>query len=803
MRVPYQWLLDYVDPGITAEALADRFTLSGVEVGEVEVFGPALPDVVVGRVEALEAHPGRSNLVLVDTFVGDCTLKIVCGAKNMVVGDKVVVAKPGSTLPGGRIIKETQIYGALSSGMLCSASELGLDLGSDEEILILDEDAPLGAPADKALGFDDKILHLEPTPNRADCLSMIGVAHEAAAITGSRVIMPPLAPQEIEQRVEDAFKIRVEDIDLCPRYTARVVTAVCMGTAPLWMRLRLLKAGIRPISNVVDITNYVMWEFGQPLHAFDLDLLKSGEIVVRRAGEGEILVTLDGVERRLTSEALVITDGAIPVGLAGVMGGENTEIRENTRGVLLEAATFSATNIRRTARRYNLPSEASQRFERGVNPQAVLWSQDRATRFMHELAEGRVLQGVIDINHLRTEPSRISVRPERINRILGFTVPEAEVKSILRRLDFQVNEASPGVLEVTVPPRRADCVLEEDIVEEVARLHGYDKIPVTLPQGAMLENRPSFSERVQDLTREVMTSCGFYECITYSFINPAGLRRLRLDEDDSRLKAIAVQNPFSEEQAVMRTTQLPGLLKAVQHNISYRELNQLLFEIGSVYEADTVPLEELPTEKPKLTLAATGLLPEPNWVTSPREADYFALKGALEMLFKRMQIGEVEFNAAAQPFTHPGRSAEISIAGLKIGFVGQLHPDVAADWDIDQAVTVAEIDLMSIEAKADLVPRVAPLPRYPAATRDIAVVVSRDIPALELDKAIRQAGGGLVGSLKLFDLYEGKQIPAGKRSLAFAITYRRDEGTLTDAEVNQVHAEIEKALFALGAVLRA
>jgi len=803
MRVSYDWLLDYIDPGISAEELAERFTLSGVEVGAVERFGPSLPGVVVGQVTSIEPHPGRSNLVLVDTDVGDKTLKIVCGAKNMQVGDKVAVARPGSELPGSRIIGEAVLYGVSSSGMLCSAQELDLDLGKEDEILILDHFAVIGEPVEQVLGFDDFILHLELTPNRADCLSMIGVAHEVAALTGAQVNLPPLMPPETGKDINEVISIDVEDTDLCPRYTARVISEVAIGKSPLWMQLKLLKAGIRPINNIVDITNYVMWEFGQPLHAFDLELLKKSRIVVRRAYQDETLVTLDGIKRKLDPEALVIVDGREPVGLAGVMGGENTEITGSTTGVLIEAANFNPTSIRRTARRYNLPSEASQRFEKGVNPEAAIWAQNRTALLLSELAEGKVLKGIIDHNISLLQPQHIRVHPDRINKILGLKIPEIEIKSILCSLGFNVQKNDKGgFLDLIVPLRRADITLEEDIVEEVVRLYGYDKVPVTLPRGELLENRESEEERLQKKIRSILVAAGYYECITYSFINPANLLKLRLTDEDNRMQAIPVRNPFSEEQAAMRTTLLPGLLKVIQNNFSHRELNQMLFEIGSVYVPESLPLKKLPDEKVKLALAATGLIPEPNWIIPSGEADFFTLKGALESIFSRLQVENVVFHPGTMPFSHRTRCAVISAGGFEIGFIGQLHPEVAEDWEISQPVTVCEIDFSVLTKVANPVPRVVPLPRYPAAKRDLALVAPRSLSTMQLEKTIRKAGGDLVNQVGLFDLYEGKQIPEGKRSLAYSITFRGEEGTLTDTEVNKALEKIKKALFDLGAVLR-
>lgn len=802
MQVPYQWLKEYIDPGMSAQQLADLMTLSGIEVGAVERFGPELPGVVVGQAKKVEQHPGRSNLTLVEVDTGGDILNIVCGAHNVKVGDKVPVARPGSKLPGERLIEETKLYGVLSSGMLCSAQELGLELGAEDEILILEEDAPLGVPVDRLLGFDDQILFLELTPNRSDCLGLIGVAHEVAALTGAQVVFPPCEPVESGRQLHDFIQVTVKDSEWCPRYTARVVVEITIKKSPLWMQLRLLKAGIRPISNVVDITNYVMWEYGQPLHAFDLELLTDSEIIVRRATAGEVLITLDGVKRELDTEVLVIADSTKAVGLAGVMGGENTEITETTKAILIEAAAFNPKNIRRTARRFALPSEASQRFEKGVNHDAVLDAQNRAAYLIGELTGGKVLQGLIDINSSMVKPWPVQLKPSRVNKILGMEIAQEEIIAILSKLGLPLKQVDEDQLLVTVPLRRPDLIIEEDLIEEIVRLHGYDRVPTTLPRGELTQNRESMPERLKTMVRNLLVSCGFYECITYSFINPANLNRLRIAGDDPRLRLISVQNPFSEEQAVMRTTLLPGLLKAALQNISYRELNMQLFELGIVYYPQELPIISLPEETERLTLLVSGLAPEPNWVVPSRQAGFYEIKGALELIFKRFQIEGVNYLDRAEPFTHPTRSAQLLLDGKLFGFIGELHPDVAVDFGLEQPVTIAEIELAPLFSKANLVPRMVPLPRYPAANRDLAVVVSKEVCAAKLEEAIWAAGGELLDAVRLFDLYEGKQVPAGKRSLAYSLVFRTDEGTLTEAEVNAAQNKIEEALLGLGATLR-
>ncbi len=534
----------------------------------------------------------------------------------------------------------------------------------------------------------------------------------------------------------------------------------------------------------------------------DYDLVRGGEIVVRRAEPGETLVTLDGVERSLDPQVLVIADREGPVGLAGVMGGENTEIGPATRNILLEAALFDPVNIRRTARRFALPSEASQRFERGVNPEWVAEAQNAASCRIAALGGGSVLKGTVDVYPAPHRPRILAVRPHRINEILGVKIPEERTMEILERLGCAVSRGPSPLLEVTVPLRRGDIALEEDVVEEVARLYGYENIPVTLPRGELISCRPPLEQRLQDLVRDILVAGGFNEVLTLSFINPALLRRLRLPDGDPLLEAIPLVNPLSEEQGVMRTTLLPGLLKTVQHNLHFQEIDQLLFELGAVFRPRELPLTELPEERLHLGLAAAGRLPGANWLVPRQPADFFVLKGILENFCLRLGIEEVQYVPARLPFLHPARGALVIAGGVEAGYLGQLHPAVGEAWDLDQEVAVAELALAPLLEQADPAPRCTPLPRYPASLRDIAVVTPVEIPARELEQIIRAAGGELVESAVLFDLYQGAQIASGKRSLAFAITYRSTGGTLTEAEVAAAHDRIAAALARRGAELR-
>ncbi len=807
MRISCNWLQEYISSGLSPQELAERLTMAGVEVDSVVPFREPRPKVVVGRVLTLEPHPRAEKLTLVRLDLGGSVLSVVCGARNLEEGRLVAAALPGAVLPGAdRPIEAADILGVRSGGMICSAAELGLELsGGPADILVLDENETTrpGAPLDEVQGFSDWILTLDLTPNRADCLGLLGLAYEVGALTGEQVKLPKTVLDECNGGgIESKVAVAVGDSRLCPRYTARLVEEATIGFSPLWMQLRLLKAGVRPINNVVDITNYVMMEFGQPLHAFDFDLLSGDRIIVRRAALGERLVTLDGVERQLNPEMLVIADNAGPIALAGVMGGDSTGIGGNSKSILIEAALFNRASVRRTAARLGLFSEASQRFERGVNPEWVMAAQNRAAGLLAEIAGGRVAAGVIDVYPEPFQPRTVKVRPHRISEILGLKISSKEITDILERLGFSVSAGSGFSLQVEIPLRRGDVELEEDVVEEVARLHGYDRIPATLPRGELVECRDLPEQRILDLIKGTLISAGFNEAINYSFINPAHLRRLALPEEDLRLNAVPIQNPLSEEQGVLRTTLLPGLLKTLQYNFYHQVGDQLIFELGAVFLPSARPEQEAPRERLTLVLAATGRAVEPHWAGKPLPADFFAVKGVLELIFRRLGLEEVRFVPSMIPGLHPTRSASVIIGGKEVGFVGHLHPETVELWDFSQEVIACELDLETVISRASLQPRYTPLPRYPASLRDIAVIAPREVPAEELESCIRRAGGKLVEQVALFDVYQGGQIPAGKRNLAFAIRYRSPERTLTDEEVNRLHGQIISALAEKGALLR-
>lgn len=798
MRVPYLWLKDYLhDLNVTPEEVARRLTLAGVEAETVDDFNPGIRGVVAGVIENIKAFPGKDNLTILSVNAGEhSSRQIVCGAPNVRIGQRVFLALPGSTLPGDRQIEEIEFQGVISEGMLCSAKELGLDLvQEDDGILTMDEYVPAGTDMVEYLEIDDKIIVLDLTPNRADCLGLIGVACELAALLEDRLRIPPGCPFESDEKIEDVVSVEIEDEIFCPRYTARVIRDIKIKPSPLWLQVRLLKAGIRPISNIVDVTNYVMWEYGQPLHAFDYQLVDSGTIIVRRAEEGESLITIDGVERSLNTDKLVIADSGKPIAVAGVMGGKNTEISLQTEDVLLEAAYFDPITTRRMARNLGLISEASLRFEKGVNPERIVDALDRAAGMISELADGKVIGGIADCYPRTFVQDVVEISPERVEHILGTGIPAERMVGILERLGFTVK--MPDIDKrwmVTVPFGRADVKIEEDIVEEIARHFGYGNIPAKMPEGKLMAGRETPENRIIHIIQDTMLGCGFYEAITYSFMSAGNFDKLRLVAEDPWRRCIRISNPITEEQGVMRTTLIPGLLEVLKYNCDHKEKSSFFFEIGSVFYADELPLKDLPREEPVLAVMGTGKISEKSWNTPDEEIDFFFIKGAIETIFARLGVGEFSFVKSKLPFLQPGRAADILIGGTKAGILGILHPDTGRNFGLKQDVALAEIYLEPLISRAKLFKTFKSLPRYPASLRDLAVVVPGGVTAREVEECIRETGESIVESVVLFDVYEGAPIPSGQRSLAYSIVYRSRERTLTDEDVSTIHTRIEKEL---------
>ncbi|WP_445612845.1 phenylalanine--tRNA ligase subunit beta [Geobacillus sp. YF-1] len=803
MLVSYRWLSEYVDlTGITAKELAERITKSGIEVERVEALDRGMKGIVIGHVLECEPHPNADKLrkCLVDLGEGE-PVQIICGAPNVAKGQNVAVAKVGAVLPGHFKIKRAKLRGEESNGMICSLQELGIETkvvpkAYADGIFVFPSDAPVGADALEWLGLHDEVLELSLTPNRADCLSMIGVAYEVAAILGRAVKLPEAVVKENDEMIHDYISVRVEAPEDNPLYAGRIVKNVRIGPSPLWMQARLMAAGIRPHNNVVDITNYILLEYGQPLHAFDYDRLGSKEIVVRRANEGETIVTLDDVERKLTDNHLVITNGREPVALAGVMGGANSEVRDDTKTVFIEAAYFASPVIRQAVKDHGLRSEASTRFEKGIDPARTKEALERAAALMTEYAGGEVVGGIVEASTWKEEPVVVTVTLERINGVLGTAMSKEEVAAILANLQFPFTEDT-GTFTVHVPSRRRDIAIEEDIIEEVARLYGYDHLPATLP---VAEAKPGGLTPYQAKRRRVrryLEGAGLFQAITYSLTSPDKAARFALETAEP----IRLALPMSEERSVLRQSLIPHLLEAASYNRARQVENVALYEIGSVYLSRGENVQ--PAENERLAGVITGLWHAHLWQGEKKAADFYVTKGVLDGLFDLLGLSDrISYRPAKRADLHPGRTAEIALDGTVIGFVGQLHPAVQKEYDLKETYVfeLALSELLNAESEAI---RYEPIPRFPSVVRDIALVVDDNIEAGALKQAIEEAGKPLLKDVALFDVYQGDRLPAGKKSLAFSLRYYDPERTLTDEEVTAVHERVLAAVEEqFGAVLR-
>jgi phenylalanyl-tRNA synthetase beta chain len=813
VKVSYQWLADYIDvEGQTARELAEKLTRCGIEVDKVEERNAGVAQVVVGYVKQRDKHPDADKLSVCLVDVGQAEdLQIVCGAHNVAAGQKVPVAVVGAVLPGDFRIKRAKLRGVESQGMICSAKELGLNdklLPKDiqEGILVLPEDVTIGASILDVLGLNDQVLELELTPNRSDCLSMIGTAYEIGAILDRDVQLPTVDISNFEisdLKMNDQFAVTITAKEQCSRYSARIIEDVQIGVSPLWMQNRLIAAGIRPINNIVDITNYVMLEYGQPLHAFDADCLSSGTIDVRLAQAGEKIVTLDDIERKLEPHMLLITDGARPIAIAGVMGGANSEVTATTTRILLESANFSGGSVRRTSRQLGLRSEASLRFEKEINPEQVIPALNRAASLIAQLAGGRVRHGIAEQVAGAEQPRQITLSLNRVNSFLGTALTIEEYAKLLERLNFTFSYEAEQTLQVNVPARRGDITLDVDLIEEVARLHGYDNIPTTLVEGAITPGALSKPQHVRRMIRHLLTTSGLHEAVHYSFTDPG--RTELYAWMDAGAKPVKLAMPMSEERSVLRTTLIPQLLDAAIYNRNRNNDDVAIFELGSVFISRENTLSQLPVEKPRLAILLTGNNKPISWYEKPRPVDFYDLKGQIEKLAQYLGLN-LEWEATQKEGLHPGRTALIysqSANGrMLVGWLGQIHPAVQAEMDLTPTY-VAELDLSVIydHVNSDVDYRV--LPRFPASARDIAVVVDSSVEAALLAAQVKQIAGGLLESVEIFDVYAGERLGANRKSVALALVYRHAERTLTDEEVSELHSRVVASLAeSFGAELR-
>ncbi|MBT2656882.1 phenylalanine--tRNA ligase subunit beta [Bacillus sp. ISL-18] len=803
MFVSYKWLQDYIDlTGVTAVELAEKITKSGIEVEGVEVLNEGIKGVVIGHVLEREQHPNADKLSKCLVDIGaEQPVQIICGAPNVAQGQKVAVATVGAVLPGNFKIKKAKLRGEESNGMICSLTELGMEgkivpKEYSEGIYVFPAETEVGVDALAQLNRDDEVLELSLTPNRSDCLSMLGVAYEVAAILGRDVKLPEMTLEPITEKASDYIKITVEAKEDSPLYAAKIIKNVKIGPSPLWMQTRLMNAGIRPHNNVVDITNYILLEYGQPLHAFDYDRLGSKEILVRRAVDGEKFVTLDDVERTLTADHLVITNGKEPVALAGVMGGANSEVTSDTTTVLLEAAYFNGQTVRKASKDHGLRSEASARFEKGVDPNRVRAAGERAAYLMAKYAGGEVLEGTSEVDTLTVEPAVVSITLEKINRVLGTELQMNEVKEIFDRLQFPVS-IEQDTITVTAPTRRGDIKIEEDLVEEVARLFGYDDIPKTLPIGSTTPGKLSAYQKKRRVVRQYLEGAGLYQAVTYSLTSVEKAAQFALEKRNP----IRLAMPMSEERSVLRLSIMPQLLEVLKYNSARQNDSLAVYETGAVFLSNGE--ETLPVENEHLAGAVTGLWHSHSWQGEKKAVDFFVVKGILEGMFAKLGLeGRIEYVQAQVEGMHPGRTAEIRLDGVSVGFVGQVHPTVQKELDLKDTY-VFELSLQAVLQEETAPLQYNSIPRFPTITRDIALVVNRETVSGTLKDIILTTGAPLLKEAEVFDLYEGDKMEEGKKSIAFSLKYLDPERTLTDEEVTKVHERVLDALKEkAGAVLR-
>ncbi|WP_138752578.1 phenylalanine--tRNA ligase subunit beta [Paenibacillus sinopodophylli] len=799
MNVSYKWLNEYIDlSGFTGQELAEKMTRGGIEIDVVESRNKGVTGVVVGYVKSKEKHPDadKLNVCKVDVGTGE-ELQIVCGAKNVDAGQLVPVAVIGAVLPGDFKIKRAKLRGVESQGMICSAKELGLNekllpKEQQEGILVLPATAKIGTPIVDVLAIDDEVLELDLTPNRSDCLSMIGVAYEIGALTGREVRLPAAAINHTTVRTDSLVSVNISAPDQCSHYSARYIKGVKIAASPLWLQNRLIAAGVRPINNVVDVTNFVMLEYGQPLHAFDADRLSGGRIDVRLAKEGETLVTLDDQERKLEPHMLVITDGQHPIALAGVMGGASTEVTGETVNILLESAKFDGGTVRKTSRQLGLRSESSIRFEKEVDPARVIPALDRAAALIAELAEGLVTEGIVEVAAAAVKPAKVAVSLDKINGYLGTELSRLEVQTIFGRLHFEYELSDSNVFTVNVPTRRGDITRAVDLIEEVARLHGYDEIPTTLIHGDVVPGSLTKPQAIRRELRKRLSDAGLHEVVSYSFTGPE--RTKLFPALAGQTNPVRLAMPMSEDRSVLRTTLIPQLLETAAYNRNRKNESALLFEIGSVFHTDEEQLTRLPQEKHRFAALLTGNRAEPAWNAKASQVDFYDAKGILETIFAVLGLtASVSYEAAQPEHFHPGRTAAVLLHTPKgnevIGYVGQLHPALQLESDLADTY-VLEIGLDLVYDLADSAIAYKVLPRYPSMQRDIAVVVDQEVAAAKLTGVAWDIARELLESVRIFDVFTGEKLGAGKKSVALSLVYRHGERTLTDEEVTELHGKV-------------
>ncbi len=804
MNTSLSWIKTYVpDLDVTAQEYTDAMTLTGTKVEGFTELDADLDKIVIGQIDKIEKHPDADKLIICQVNIGTESVQIVTGAPNVKEGDKVPVVLDGGRVagghdgkmtPGGIKIKKGKLRGVESCGMMCSIEELGSTREMYPEapeygIYIFPEDAVVGESAIKALGLDDVVFEYEITSNRVDCYGVLGIAREAAATFQKKFCPPVVEVKENDEKASDYVKVTVEDPELCPRYCARVVKNVKIGPSPKWMQRCLASNGIRPINNLVDITNYVMEEFGQPMHAYDLDTIANQEIVVRRAGKDEKFVTLDGQERIMDENVLMICDGEKAVGIAGIMGGENSMITDDVKTVLFEAACFDGTSIRLSSKRIGLRTDASGKFEKGLDPNNAQAAIDRACQLMEELGAGEVVGGMVDVCNETREPSRVKFEPEKINKLLGTNLTKEEMLGYLGRVELAYDEKTD---EIVAPTFRQDIHCNADVAEEVARFYGYDKIPMTLPTGEATTGKLPFKLRIQEVARDIAEYCGFSEGMSYSFESPKVFDKLCIPEDSDLRKVITISNPLGEDYSIMRTSTLNGMLASLSTNYNRRNKDVRLYELGNIYLPKSLPITELPDERTMFTLGMYG------------NGDFFDMKGVCEEFFEKIGMKKkVTYDPNSEkPFLHPGRQANMIYEGKVVGYLGEVHPSVADNYSIGEKAYIAVIDILDVLEFAGFNHKYTGIAKYPAVTRDLSLVVPHAVLAGQIEEIFDQRGGNILESYQLFDIYEGAQIEKGFKSMAYSLVFRAHDKTLGENEISAAMKKIMNGLNGLGIELR-
>ena len=804
MNTSLSWIKAYVpDLNVTEQEYTDAMTLSGTKVEGYEKMDADLDKIVVGQIEKIERHPDADKLVVCQVNIGSEKIQIVTGAPNVEEGQKVPVVLDGGRVAGGHDgsltkggieIKKGKLRGVESCGMMCSIEELGSTRDMYPEapengIYIFPDDVEVGADAVEVLGLHDAVFEYEVTSNRVDCFSVIGIAREAAATFG-KSFYPPIVPETgNDEDASDYIKVEVRNQELCSRYCARVAKNIKIGPSPEWMQRRLASVGIRPINNLVDITKYVMEEYGQPMHAYDLDTIAGHQIIVRNAEDGETFTTLDGQERQLDRDVLMICDGEKSIGIAGIMGGENSMITDHVHTVLFEAACFDGTNIRKSSKRVGLRTDASGKFEKGLDPNNAKAAIDRACQLLEEMGAGEVVGGIVDVYSKVKEPVRVPFDENAVNQLLGTDISKEDMIAYLEKVELAYDEATN---EIVAPTFRQDIFRLADLAEEVARFYGYDNIPTTLPRGEATIGKLSFKQRIEAAARNIAEFCGFSQGMSYSFESPKVFDKLLLPEDAPERQAIEISNPLGEDYSIMRTISLNGMLTSLATNFNRRNKDVRLYELGNIYLPKTLPLTELPEERMQFTLGMYG------------EGDFFSMKGVVEEFFEKigMHKKEVYDPNAGKPFLHPGRQANILYDGTVVGYLGEVHPAVAENYGIGGRAYVAVLDMPEIIVRATFDRKYTGIAKFPAVTRDISMVVPKEILVGQIEEMIEQRGGSILESYHLFDLYEGAQIKEGHKSVAYSIVFRAKDRTLEDADVTKAMKKILNGLESMGIELR-